>query len=40
MNKWIKEQVVGKAVIYAGTLENSAGEINLLNYSHMDTVLE
>ena len=40
MNKWIKEPVVGKAVIYAGTLENSAGEINLLNYSHMDTVLE
>ena len=40
MNKWIKEPVAGKAVIYAGTLENSAGEINLLNYSHMDTVLE
>lgn len=40
MDKWLKEPVSGKAIIYAGTLENSAGEIKLLNYSHMDAVLQ
>lgn len=40
MNNWIEAPVQGKAVIYAGTFENTAGEIKLLNYSHLDEVLE
>ncbi|MBQ8866776.1 MAG: ATP-binding protein [Bacteroidaceae bacterium] len=39
MNNWIEAPVQGKAVIYAGTFENTAGEIKLLNYSHLDEVL-
>lgn len=39
MNNWIEAPVQGKAVIYAGTFENTAGEIKLLNYSHLDGVL-
>ena len=39
MDDWIKGPVEGKAVIYAGTLENTAGEISLLNYAHLDDVL-
>lgn len=40
MDAWVKEPVEGKAVVYAGTLENTAGEINLLNYTHLDSILE
>ncbi|MGN0188137.1 MAG: ATP-binding protein [Candidatus Cryptobacteroides sp.] len=40
MDGWIKESVEGKAVVYAGTLENASGEISLLNYAHLDEVLE
>ena len=40
MDGWVKGPVEGKAVVYAGTLENTAGEISLLNYAHLDDVLE
>ncbi len=40
MDGWVKGPVAGKAVVYAGTLENTAGEISLLNYAHLDGVLE
>ena len=40
MDNWIKEPVAGKTVVYAGTLENTAGEIKLLNYAHLDDVPE
>ena len=39
MDGWVKETILGKAVAYAGTLENTAGEIKLLNYTHLDDVL-
>ena len=40
MDGWVKEPVEGKAVVYAGTLENTVGEISLLNYAHLDGMLE
>lgn len=39
MDGWIKAPVDGKAVVYAGTLENTAGDIKLLNYTRLDDVL-
>lgn len=39
MDGWVKEPVLGKGVIYAGALENTAGKIKLLNYAHLDNVL-
>lgn len=39
MDGWVKEPVQDKAVVYAGTLENTAGKIKLLNYAHLDDVL-
>ncbi len=39
MDGWVNEPVLGKAVIYAGSLENSAGEIKLLNYTNLHDVL-
>ena len=39
MDGWVKESVLDKAVVYAGKLENTAGEIKLLNYTHLDDVL-
>ena len=39
MDSWVKAPVEGRAVVYAGTLENAAGEISLLNYVHLDDVL-
>lgn len=33
IGKWVKEPIEGKAVIYAGTLENTKGEVKLLKYS-------
>ncbi len=36
----VKESIVKKAIVYAGTLENDKGEIKLLNYSSIDKVLE
>lgn len=40
MDDWIKSPVEGKAVVYSGTFENTAGKIKLLNYAHLDDVLE
>lgn len=40
MPNLVKEKIAGRAVIYAGGFENTAGEINLLNYSHFGTLLE
>ena len=40
LDGWIKAPIRGKAVVYAGTFENTAGEIKLLNYTHVDDVLK
>lgn len=40
IDEWIKAPVDGKAVVYAGNFENTAGEIKLLNYTNMDEVLK
>lgn len=40
IDEWVKAPVDGKAVVYAGNFENSAGEIKLLNYTNMDEVLK
>lgn len=39
MDEWIKGSVEGKAIVYAGSLENTAGDVSLLNYAHLDSVL-
>ena len=36
----MSETVLGKAVVYAGSLENTSGEIKLLNYTHLHDILE
>lgn len=40
MDGWINEPVLGKAVVYAGSLENTVGDIKLLNYAHLREILE
>lgn len=40
IDEWIKAPIDGKAVVYAGDFENTAGEIKLLNYANMDEVLK
>ena len=40
MDEWLNEPVLGKAVIYAGSLENTVGEVKLLNYAHLHEMLE
>lgn len=40
IDEWVKAPVDGKAVVYAGNYENTAGEIKLLNYTNMDEVLK
>lgn len=40
IDEWVKAPVDGKAVVYAGNFENTAGEIKLLNYTNMDEVLK
>lgn len=40
IDEWVKAPVDGKAVVYAGNFENTAGEIKLLNYSNMDEALK
>lgn len=40
IDEWVKVPVDGKAVVYAGNFENTAGEIKLLNYTNMDEVLK
>ena len=39
MDQWVKEPVVGRAVVYAGSLENSESAIQLLNYANFGKVL-
>ena len=39
MGEWINEPVLGKAVIYAGSFENTAGDIKLLNYMHLRDIM-
>lgn len=40
MDGWVSEPVLGKAVIYTGSLENTAGNIKLLNYKHLHDILD
>lgn len=40
MDGWISEPVLGKAIVYAGSLENNASKIKLLNYTHLHDILE
>ena len=40
IDEWVKAPVDGKAVVYVGNFENTAGEIKLLNYTNMDEVLK
>lgn len=40
MSGWVSEPVLGKAVVYAGSLENTAGSIKLLNYRHLHDIME
>ena len=40
IDEWVKAPVDGKAVVYAGNFESTAGEIKLLNYTNMDEVLK
>ena len=40
MDGWVNEPVLGKAVVYAGSLENTVGEIKLLNYTRLHEMLE
>lgn len=39
MAQWVHEPVVGRAVVYTGTLENAQGQIRLLNYRTINSVL-
>lgn len=39
LDSWVKPCVEGKAVVYSGSLENTVGDIKLLNYSHLDDIL-
>ena len=40
IDEWVKAPVDGKAVVYAGNFENTAGEIKLLNYTNIYEVLK
>ena len=40
MDELIKEPVESRAVVYTGNLENTVGDIKLLNYSNIDSLLE
>lgn len=39
LDKWINAPAAGKAVVYAGTLENRIGEVKFLNYRHLNEIL-
>lgn len=39
LDKWINAPAAGKAVVYAGTLENRTGEVKFLNYRHLNEIL-
>lgn len=40
LESWVKEPVTRKAVVYSGSLENTSGNIELLNYKHFDKFLK
>ena len=40
MDVWLNVPVIGKAVVYAGSLENTTGAIKLLNYTHLHDIPE
>lgn len=40
METLVKEPVLGKAIVYAGEMENTTGDIRLLNYMHIGTFFE
>lgn len=40
METLVKEPVQGKAIVYAGEMENTTGDIRLLNYMHIGTLFE
>ena len=37
---WVKDPVVRKAVVYAGDFENTAGDINVVNFRHLNNIIE
>lgn len=39
MGEWINEPVLGKAVIYAGSFENTTSDTKLLNYMHLRDIM-
>lgn len=36
---WIKTPISKKAIVYSGDFENSSGDINLINYPHISSIL-
>lgn len=36
---WIKTPISKKAIVYSGDFENSSGDINLINYRHIPSIL-
>lgn len=40
LDVWLNVPVLGKAVVYAGSLENTTGAIKLLNYTHLHDIPE
>ena len=36
---WIKPPISKKAIVYSGDFENSSGDINLINYRHISSIL-
>lgn len=36
---WIKTSISKKAIVYSGNFENTSGDINLINYRHISSIL-
>ena len=36
---WVKTPISKKAIVYSGDFENSSGDINLINYRHISSIL-
>lgn len=39
IDNWVKSPIARKAVVYTGTMENEAAPVALLNYTHIDSLL-
>ena len=39
LKAWIKTPISKKAIVYSGDFENSSGDINLINYRHISSIL-